>query len=318
MGISGEVADHRTRFIKGLGFIPDMEKFHGIIPPMLTPFTRDGRLYEDGLRNLLDFLMKNGVHGLFICGTYGCGPAMTIDERKRVAEIVMENVKGRLDVIVHVGSSTIDFALELAKHAEDIGADAIASVPPFYYAYDEESVFSFYKKLLSSVDIPVFVYNNPFRTGIRISPDLLSKLADEGVAGIKDSGFDLVKFYEYKLNVKRKDFIFLIGTEALMLPAMLAGARGCVSGSANVFPKMNVDLYRMIMENKIREAVDKQLQIIEARRILHLAPTIPACYEVLRMQGIDAGYPRPPFLPLSRDQVKMIKDKLVKLNLIQE
>jgi len=293
-----------------------MGKFHGIIPPMLTPFTRDGKLYEDGLKNLLDFLVENGIQGLFICGTYGCGPAMTIDERKRVAEITMENVRGSLDVIVHVGSSTMDFALELAKHAEEIGADAVASVPPFYYAYDEESVFSFYKRLLSEVDIPVFVYNNPFRSGISISPELLSKLADEGVAGIKDSCFDLVKFYEYKLSVKKKGFIFLIGTEALMLPAMLAGARGCISGSANVFPKVNVELYKMIVENNIHEAVNKQLQIIEVRRILHLAPVIPACYEVLRMRGIDAGYPKPPFKPLSVDEVHIIRDKLAELNLL--
>ena len=291
-------------------------KFEGIIPPLLTPFSNKGDLFEEGLRNLIDFQVERGVKGLFICGTYGCGPSMTSEERKKVAEVTLDQVKGKITVIVHVGSSCIDTSLELARHAENIGADAVASVPPFYYAYDNESILSYYKQLVSKVNLPVFVYNNPFRSGIMITSELLNQLAKEGVAGIKDSSFNIVKFYEDIVTVEKKDFIFIIGTEALMLPALMAGARGCVSGLANVFPEINVQLYNLIKEAKYKEAAEKQIEIIKARKAIHLAPTIPVCHELLKVRGIDAGYPKKPFRKLTREELERVKTELVQIGLL--
>jgi N-acetylneuraminate lyase/4-hydroxy-tetrahydrodipicolinate synthase len=291
-------------------------KLEGIITPLITPFSEKGEVFEEGLRDLINFQMKNGVGGLFICGTYGCGPLMTTEQRKKAAEITVDQVNGKISVIVHVGASSVNHSLELAKHAEDVGADAVASVPPFYYAYDDESVLSFYKQLLSTVNIPVFIYNNPARTGIAIGSELLKKLADEGVTGIKDSSFNMVKFYEDLVTVDKKDFIFIIGTEALMLPAIMAGAKGCVSGLANIFPEKNVECYKLIKEKKYEEASIKQMEIIKARNALHTAPTIPACYEALRIRGINVGYPKTPFRRLKAEQVELIKYKLAQLGWI--
>lgn len=291
-------------------------KIEGIIPPMITPFSKEGDVFEDGLKNLIKFQIEKGVNGLFICGTYGSGPAMTVNERKKVAETAMNQVNGKIAVIVHVGSSSVNSSLELAKHAEDIGADAVASVPPFYYAYDNESVLSFFRELISKVNVPVFVYNNPARSGIAITSESLNKLAEEGVAGIKDSSFNIVKFYEDIVTMKKKNFTFIIGTEALMLPAIMAGAKGCVSGLANVFPEINVELYRLIKEERYKEAAMKQIEIIKARRALHLAPTIPACYEILRIRGINAGYPKMPFRRLTEKETEKIKSELVEIGLL--
>lgn len=291
-------------------------KFEGIIPPLITPFSKEGEVFEMGLRNLIDFQIEKGVKGLFMCGTYGSGPAMTVEERKKVAEVTVDQVRGKIAVIVHIGSSSIDSSMELAKHAEDVGANAVASVAPFYYAYDDESVLAFFKQLLSKVNIPVFVYNNPARSGIMITSELLNRLAEEGVVGIKDSSFSIVKFYEDMVAVKKKGFIFIIGTEALMLPAIMAGAKGCVSGLANVFPEINVELYNLAKEGKYEEAARKQIEIIKARKAMHLAPTIPACYEILRVRGIDAGYPKMPFRRLTGEEVKKIKRELIELGLL--
>jgi len=291
-------------------------RFEGVITPLITPFTENGEVFEEGLRNLIDFLVKKSVKGLFVCGTYGSGPLMTVEQRKKVAEITVDQANGKVATIVHVGSSSMDNVLELARHAEEVGADAVASVPPFYYAYDDESVLSFYKQLLSAVDIPVFVYNNPARSGIAISSELLRRLAEEGVIGIKDSSFNLVKFYEDLITVNKKDFIFIIGTEALMLPAIMAGAKGCVSGLANVFPEINVECYNLAKEGRYREAAIKQLEIIQARKAMHLAPTIPACYEILKLRGINVGYPKMPFMKLTEKQLELIKSKLVSLGFL--
>jgi N-acetylneuraminate lyase/4-hydroxy-tetrahydrodipicolinate synthase len=291
-------------------------RFEGVIPPLITPFTENGEVFEKGLRDLIDFQVEKGVKGLFVCGTYGSGPLMTVEQRKKVAEITVDQANGKVATIVHVGSSSMDNVLELARYAEEVSADAVASVPPFYYAYDDESVLSFYKQLLSAVDIPVFVYNNPARSGIAISSELLRRLAEEGVAGIKDSSFNLVKFYEDLITVDRKDFIFIIGTEALIFPAIMAGAKGCVSGLANVFPEINVECYNLAKEKRYEEATVKQLEIIKARKAMHLAPTIPACYEILKLRGINVGYPKMPFMKLTGEQLELIKSKLASLGLL--
>jgi dihydrodipicolinate synthase/N-acetylneuraminate lyase len=167
------------------------------------------------------------------------------------------------------------------------------------------------------VNIPVFVYNNPARTGIMVDSGLLNRLAKEGVAGIKDSSANMIKFHEDVLAVEEKNFIFIMGTEALMFPAMMAGAKGCVSGLANVFPEINVELYNLIREEKFKQAAIKQLEIIGARNAMHLAPVIPTCYEILKLRGINVGYPKRPFRRLTGKEIELVKGQLVKLGLLR-
>ena len=291
-------------------------KFEGIVCPMLSPFTADGKVYSDGVRNIIEFLRKNEVDGLFVCGTYGLGPAMSIEERKKIAELSVEHASGKMYVIVQVGSSNMDISLELAKHAEDIGADAVASTPPFYYKYGEDEVYRFFKTLLDKVSIPVFVYNIPSRVGYGITPSLLGKLADEGVSGIKDTSGDIILFYQFMMSVEKRDFKFLVGTERLLLPAMVAGGHGCVAGLSNTFPEQVVEFYKMLKEGKYRESAEKQFFIIELRNIMYSVPNIPAAYAVLKLRGVDAGYPKPPYQPLSEDQLKTLKTLLSEKKLL--
>ena len=288
----------------------------GIISPLITPFTENGEVYEDGLRRLLDFQIKGGVHGLWVCGTYGAGPLMTIEQRKKVTEICVDQVSKRIPVIIHVGSSSLDSVIDLARHAEAVGADAIGSVPPFFYPYNEKEVLTFYKRLISTVKIPVFAYNNPGRTGFNIKPRLLNELASLGMAGVKDSSYNIPQFYEYLITVEKEDFIFVVGTEALLLPALIVGAKGCISGLANVLPELSVEAYDAIMEKNWEKAVELQLKIIKARRIMHIASSISACYTVLKMRGIDVGMVKKPVSPLTKEESDYIRTELKALGLL--
>lgn len=288
----------------------------GIIPPLITPFTKEGEVYEDGLRRLLDFQVEKGVHGIWLSGTYGAGPIMTVGQRKKTTEICVDQVNKRIPVMVHVGSSSIDSVLDLAKHAENVGADTIGSVPPFYYPYKEDEVLSFYEMLISSVNIPVFAYNNPGRTGFNIKPDLLDKLADIGLYGVKDSSFDLPQFYEYLVTVKKKSFVFIVGTEALLLPALIAGAKGCISGLANTLPELNVEAYNAIENKDWKKAVELQLKITRARKAMHTRSSIAACYPVLKMRGIDVGFVKKPVSPLTKSEIEYVEKELKKLGLL--
>ena len=288
-----------------------------VITALITPFTSDYQIYKDGLRDLLDFQLRNGVKAFFICGTYGLGPVMDVSERKKVAELVAEYAGGKAKVIVHVGSTNVDEALDLAKHAKDLDVYAIASVPPYYYAYDDEAVVNYYSELVSKVDIPVFAYNNPARTGIKISGELLKRLADAGIAGVKDSSFDLIRFYEDLTLIDRENFIFIIGTESLMFPAMIAGAETCVSGLSNAFPELVVKLYDLIINGKYSEASKMQLSIIKVRKVLHSVPVISAVYDVLRLRGIDVGVPKKPHRRLNNKEIELLRHELIKLGLLR-
>ena len=291
------------------------KQIKGIIPPLTTPFTNEGAVYEEGLRSLLDFQISSGVHGLFICGTYGSGPIMSVEERKQVAEITVNHVKNRISVIVHVGTTSTSQSVELAKHASEIGADVVASIPPYYHRHDERSVKKYFDRLVQSVDIPVFVYNNPKASGFSITPKFLEELAKLGVQGIKDSCFSFVEFTHFLLALeKHPSFTFIIGTEALCLPALMVGAKGSVSGLANVFPELVVSLYDafrsgVAQSRHFEEAAKLQMRVNRARQILHIPDsTNAACYFVLKQRGVDVGIPKEPILPIPEaDGVAMIE-----------
>ncbi len=295
-------------------------KFRGVFCPLITPFKFDGTIYKEGVKNLIDFLVEKGVDGLFVCGTFGLGPAMTIEERKKMVEYTVEFLDRRLDVIVQVGSSNMEACLELAKHAEDVGVGAVASTPLFYYRYRDEDVLNFFMKLSSHINTPVFIYNIPSRVGYEVSVELLEKLVEKGVSGMKDSGNDVLKSYEYICSAKKKnpDFKFLIGTEALMLPTIIAGADGCVSGLSNIYPEVVVKLYKLLEEGKIREAVNLHYRIVEARKILENNQPIQSCYEILKLRGVDVGYPKPILKPVSRTIAEEMKIKIERLVLTNE
>ena len=296
------------------------KQIKGIIPPLTTPFTKEGAVYEEGLRRLLDFQISGGVHGLFICGTYGSGPIMSLEERKQVAEITVNHVKNRIPVIVHVGTTSTSQSVELAKHASEIGADVVASVPPYYHHHDERDVKKYFDSLVQGVDIPVFVYNNPKASGFSITPKFLEELAKLGVQGIKDSCFNFVEFTHFLLALEKyPSFTFIIGTEALCLPALMVGAKGSVSGLANVFPELVVSLYDALLSSNFEEVARLQMRVNRARKILHIpSSTNAACYFVLKQRGIDVGIPKEPILPvLEADGIAMI-EQYKEMGLLQE
>jgi 4-hydroxy-tetrahydrodipicolinate synthase len=269
------------------------KQFSGIIPPVITCFDEEGRINEAAQREVIRFQAKH-VNGFYPCGTYGSGPLMTVEERKRVAKIVVEE-KGSCDVIVHVGAINTHQSVELAEHAQSIGADAVGAIPPYYYKYTSEQLLDHYRALIRAVDIPVFLYNNPGLSGNPISAEMLATLADEGLAGVKDSAFDLVSFYMYLIKVRKPDFIFIIGTEAIAAAALDAGANGVISGLANVFPEFMASFYRTWQEGNPRKTGEHQLKVVKARSILKYGPTLTMTYAVLKMRGINAGHPRVPY-----------------------
>ncbi len=291
-------------------------EFKGIIPPMMTAFTKDGEIYEKGTREIVDFIVPH-VHGLYPCGTYGSGPMMSIDERKKVAGIIIDQVRGRVPVILHVGTADTRNTIELARHAEAIGAQAVGAITPYYNSYDEDAIFVHFQRLIHAVNIPVFLYNNPKVSGNQVSPNLLVRLAREGLGGVKDSSFDIVNYYHVQIALRDfPELNLIIGTEAIFVAAFDAGAKAAVTGLGNVYPELIRKLYDVYFQGDRQKLMQIQKEVLQVRQVTKYGPTVPTCHAILKMRGIDAGYPRLPFTPLSTETEKRVKDALQKLKLL--
>jgi dihydrodipicolinate synthase/N-acetylneuraminate lyase len=290
------------------------KQFSGVIPPVITCFDKKGNIDEPAQRELVRYLSKH-VNGFYPCGTYGSGPLMSLEERKKVAEIVIDE-KGKAFVIIHVGAASTRDAVDLAKHAQAAGADAVGAIPPYYFSYSQDQLIEHYRAIIQAVDIPVFLYNNPELSRNPVTPKTLAILAAEGLAGVKDSAFDLVNFYNYLLAVKRPDFIFIVGTEAIAAAALDAGASGVIAGLANCFPEFMSGFYQTWQKGDTKITAAKQLEVMQARNVLKLGPTLTMTYAVLRMRGMNPGYPRAPYNEISEELYATVKKEYSAMGLL--
>lgn len=284
-------------------------KLEGIIPPILTPFNEKGGVDFVRLVSFANFL-KPHVQGFYVCGSYGSGVLMNVDERKQVFEELSGFADGSFQLIAHVGTTNLRESLSLAEHAEAHHAVAVAAVPPFYFHYTEETLFRFFNDLVHAVSIPVYLYDNPGATGNQVSPELINRLADAGLHGVKDSTFDISKTYQVIRNVKKEGFDVVIGSESLFLPAFMMGSRACISGLANAMPELMHKLFRVACSGDFILAAELQRRVLEMWDILHYGPSTSTAYAMLKVRGIDAGIPRRPFIPIEKDLFTKIESAM--------
>jgi dihydrodipicolinate synthase/N-acetylneuraminate lyase len=298
--------------------------FEGIYPPLIASFTEDGDLYEKGIRNVIGYLMSEGVHGFFINGSYGSAILMTVEERKRVAEIIHDEVQGRLPIIAHVGSASTRATIELAKHAEGLGSAAVAAIAPYYYsganAYDESQIIRHYADIAASVRVPAFIYNNPRTSGYTLTSGLLAGLVDVGVLGMKDSSGSFTLLGEFNQAATRvnPDFACMSGSVGLMQPAYNIGIKGCVAGTANAFPELAVALYWALEAHDWKRSGELQNLVIAQRKLQAAGGFRPAgSYTFLKAKGIDCGTVRRPWREPNDREARYMKEEAIKLGLLK-
>lgn len=293
------------------------KKLYGVIPPMITPFTQGGELDIPGLEALVDYLSTR-VDGLFICGSYGSGPLMNVEERKAVAEVVLKRAGGKIPVVVHTGTANSRDTAALSAHAAAAGAAAVSAVAPYYYHHNPESVTAFYRAMLAAVpkDYPVYVYHNPKFSGYEISADTIRLLAGEGVRGVKDATFDIMKFAGYMRELGTGGFDVVLGTESMWLSARALGAEAYIPGLANAFPELCVKMHREGMAGDFDACRNTQFEVNKLRDVMYLAgSTQIAVYAMLEIRGIVKTFPRSPFLPAGETEKAKIAAALKTLGL---
>jgi 4-hydroxy-tetrahydrodipicolinate synthase len=290
-------------------------KVGGLFTALITPFDDKGRVDPDRMSELVRFQISKGVDGLYPCGSTGLGPMLTPDERKAVAEAVIEEASGSVPVVVQVGSADTASTVVLAKHAEKAGATAVASLTPYYYKPGEKAVFKHFESISKSISIPLFAYNIPQFTGNNLSPSAVAAMAKAGtLAGIKDSSRDFIHLLDL-INAVPEDFVIMNGTEEYGLFALMSGADGLVSGGASALPELFKSLVAAQRGASYAEALAAQQMVLKVKDAVRAGP-ISSYYEILRERGIDCGNPRAPLLPTETPEAKKTIGELKRLGLI--
>jgi len=289
-----------------------LKRFEGVITAIVTPLNHNGELKENSIREIVDFQVGRGIHGLFPLGTLGEGIYLPVSHRKRVAELVIEQAKSKIPVIIHIGAAEAEKAVELAKHAGEIGADAVCSVAPIYYRPDAKSLIEYFKQIAKASKLPVFIYNNVGRQGYNIDPKLFGRIASEvpEIVGVKDTSYNVDQITSY-IQEHSSKYIIMGAGDSMMLINFALGAAGHVCAVSNIFPELTLSLYKAVKEGNIVKARELQFKISSIRNILKEVDIAP--YKAaLKIRGIDAGYPAKPLRPLTDDECKALLEKLKK------
>lgn len=294
-----------------------MAKLKGVIPPMITPFDENGALDEKNLIKLVEYLSPR-VDGLFICGSYGSGPLMTLEERKKVAEIVKKTAQAETKIIVHAGTATTKDTIELTRHAQHIGCDAASAVGPYYYAYMDLDLIHYYEEILKETkDFPFYVYHNPKFQGYMTSMKVMRALKEQGLAGIKDATFDILLYATYARELADENFDVPLGTEAMWVSAHALGCQAFIPGIGNVFPELCHQMWQQSMDGDHEDSLENQFKINKIRDIMYYArSTQLAIYAIAEIKGLIKAYPRSPFISASDEEKKQIREALSELGVL--
>lgn len=278
-----------------------MTQMRGIFAALATPFTSDAeRVDEAALRRLVDHMIANGVRGLITTGSTGECASMTMDERRTVLEVVLDQNRGRLPVLAHTAACATREVVALSHHAQQAGADGLMVVGPYYEPINEAEIYAHFATVVGAVDLPVMVYNHPGATGYSMSPEFIARLAREieNVKLVKDTTGDVGRIH-YLMELCGDTITVFNGADTLAFAGFAAGTVGAVWGAANATPRQCADLFEAIVEQNdlVRgRAIWRTLYPIN--RFFEQEGYVAAVKAAINMQGIAIGEPRPPILPL--------------------
>ena len=282
----------------------------GVMSAFLTPFNEDGSIKVSAIKELVDFHVECGLDGLYLCGSTGEGMAMSEEERMLVTETVTKAVKGRVQVIVHVGATDTNTAVRLAKHAESVGATGLSSVPPYYYKHHKDYIYDYYKDVSNATSLPFLAYHMP-AFGIGLSFDSLMELMNlPNIVGMKYTDDNLEILRNFK--EKRPDKIAFMGHDAMLLSSLVLGSDGGIGGFPNVMPKESVSIYTKYNAGDFEGAKAEEWRTIKYISIIkkYMTSALQTPLKgLLKEMGVDVGVPRRPVRPITEDaRENMVKE----------
>lgn len=281
--------------------------FKGSFPALITPM-RNGAIDEAAFRRVIDWVIEEGSHGVVPVGTTGESPTLSHDEHKRVVEIAVDQVNGRVPVIAGTGSNSTTEAIDLTVHAEKAGADAALVVVPYYNKPTQDGLYAHFKAVAESVNIPIFVYNVPSRTVASISVETLDRLARDcaNVVGVKDATADLARPSRQRLMTGER-FVQLSGEDATALGFNAHGGVGCISVTANVAPRLCAEFQEATLRGDFATAIRIQDRLMPLHTALFVETSPAPVKFAASLLGLCEPDVRLPLVPPSeatRQQVR--------------
>lgn len=292
-----------------------MTKINGVLTALITPFTSNDLVDEDGLALLIERQINAGIDG--VCVTAGSGEFVNLsdDERHHVVELSAKASKGRIPVIAGVFAANTKDALYTAQRAASAGADALLLLTPYYNRPSNEGLKLYYKTVSESVELPVIVYNNPGRTGIDVS-DIYEMFSDiKNIIGVKECNRDMGTFSMTVENMGKKWSSILSGDEDIFLPTLCLGGKGSILTTSNVAPQKWVSLYKAFLAKDYETAKSihyEMLPLIFGLYTLNHPALVKKC---LTLMGLPAGLTRSPLIEPTEKQVARISELIEKMNL---
>ncbi|MCH5190572.1 MAG: dihydrodipicolinate synthase family protein [Oscillospiraceae bacterium] len=284
------------------------EKYHGVFVALNAIYDKDDNVNLSVIKELVKKYRDAGVNGIYACGSTGEGFLLSVDERKKIAEAVKEAAGDDMAVIVHIGSASTKEAIELARHSEEIGVDAISAVPSVYYRLPEESIALHWNTITEAVDLPFIIYNIPQLTGYDLTYSLFNRIIkNKKVIGIKNSSESVCQIERFA-TLGGKNFVVFNGSDEQFLAGRLMGAKAGIGGTYGCMPELFVHLDSLIERGDMENAQIWQHRINECIFDLLACPSLYGASKAVisRRYGVDAGKPRLPFLPLDKDDPRAV------------
>jgi 4-hydroxy-tetrahydrodipicolinate synthase len=290
-------------------------QFRGSFTALVTPF-KNGSVDERMFRDLVNWQIAEGTSGLVPVGTTGESPTLSHDEHKRVVEWAIEEAKGRVPVVAGAGSNSTGEAIELARHAEQAGADAVLVVTPYYNKPTQEGLYQHFKAINDAIGIPIIIYNIPARSVIDMSVDTMKRLFElSNVAGVKDATANVVRVSQQRAAMG-EDFNQLSGEDATALGFMAHGGHGCISVTANVAPRLCAEFQGACLRGDYRAALLIQDQLMPLHTALFLETNPSPAKYALSVLGRCDDTVRLPMVPLADKTKTAVREAMIHAGLI--
>ena len=290
-------------------------RFQGSMTALVTPF-RDGRIDEEAFRALVSWQIAEGTKGLIPVGTTGESPTLSHAEHHRVVELCIQEAKGRAAVIAGAGSNNTAEAIDLAKHAEKAGADAVLVVTPYYNKPTQEGMYQHFKAINDAIGIPIFIYNIPPRSVVDMSVDTMKRLFElKNIVGVKDATGNLARVSQQRQSMGA-GFIQLSGEDMTAVAFNSAGGVGCISVVANVAPKLCAQMQDATLAGDYKRALEIQDRLVPLHDAIFKEPGVAGAKYGLSLLGKVKDEVRLPLLPVTEGTRAVIRSAMVHAGVI--
>ncbi len=295
----------------------DNVKFQGVMSALVSCIDENENVKEDSMRRLMNWHLKEGFSGFYLTGGTGEGPLLQKETRKRIVEIAKDEAGDRCHLIAHVGAIDLKTAVELAKHAGEVGMDAISSVPPFFVHYGEAQIADYYKALSDASGLPILMYASPL-AGVNITWDMVDRLMEiPNMIGLKWTNYDY--FTMHRIKALRGGNINVInGPDECLLCGLSMGADGGIGATYNLMPKLFTRIYNSFKSGNLADAQEAQFKANRLIEILIKFGVVVGIKDALEMLGFDCGYQVYPQKRFTAEEQAAFRQALKDINYEEE